>query len=102
MVLATCWVVYLILRFAPGADAEMPSFFDWLRGALFGDFGESSKLRQGESVAAMIVDASAESVFIVTAAIIFAMLGAIVLTYFWSGRSSPHLSPASRAAAYVL
>lgn len=101
MVIGSGALIYLILRFAPGAEESIPSFGDWALAALQGDFGESTKYRVGESVTTLIADAAAESLFVVGWAVFFSMVAAVGLTWIWSGRSSPRLSPLSRAVAYI-
>jgi peptide/nickel transport system permease protein len=102
MVLGSGALIYLILRFAPGAETAIPSFSDWAIAALQGDLGESTKYRVGESVTVLIGDAATESLFVVGWAVVFSMLAAVILTWIWSGRSSPTLSPATRGLAYLL
>lgn len=101
-VVATSLVVYLILSNAPGAESEMPSFSSWLGSAVQGDLGESSRYRVGESVAVLLLRASVESIFLVGWAVIFSLIGSVILTILWSGGSSRAVSASSRIVTYVL
>lgn len=99
IVLGTSAAVHTILRFSPGAEASMPSYGGWLLGALTGDLGEA---QSGEPVGGLLGQAAAESLFVVGWGVFFSIVGAVALTYVWTGRSSPRLSPVSRVLAYVL
>lgn len=94
--------VHAVLRLAPGAGVEVPDITAWLRAALVGDFGESSRLRVGEPVAGMFLGAAAESTFVVGLATLISLAGAAILTYIWTASPGSRLSAGLRGAVYLI
>ena len=99
--LASC-VVYAVVAYAPGAPEDLPGLWPWIGGVLTGQFGASSRYRVGADVGGLLVDAAFESASVVILALMFALSGAAVLAYVWSGRRRPRTAAVSRGLTYVV
>ena len=104
-----CAAVFAVLSAAPGSADDVAGaeglalgFGPWLKGVLQGDLGVSVTYRVGAPVAELIGQAGWESVKIVGMALVLTMVGAVVLTWLWQGRSHPSIGTASRVFAYAL
>ncbi len=95
-------VVHAVLSGAPGAEQQMPSYTQWLWAALGGDLGRSSQIRIGEEVTVLLAKSAGQSLRIILASLVFAMLGAAALTAIWTSRARPALRTLSRGLVYVL
>ncbi len=97
---ATTLFIYVVLAVAPGRESSFPTLSEWLLGVLRGELGASSQYEVGAPVAELLWRGLAETLWLVSFALLFSILGSALLILLWRG--SRRVSATARVAAYVV